>query len=632
MYDPDMKMGNGLSTPLLVRRPDGDKFALPFLDPLASKWIYDRQWMVLPSKVANISCSSMTPSVLLKYLNTVFATDFGLTVGVEACLAELIDDGCDLGHVYGHLRPWWPREGSIEEFDTLPTDMLARRQKDYKLRSTAMSGTRITNPRMPPRRVWDLYSNRILPYYALRPETNSEGGESLPRNLWTVSHSWRPPSERQSVLTTINEKAWRVPIPRGTTLNEIRNELLILGAEYVFLDVLCLRQKDEYLPESESIRKREWRLDIPTIGNIYNEGPGTDRPTVVYFNGLGLPFLNEKVDPKDPFHWFNRVWTLQESPRYIIFGGLEDKLSKIDLLTLTPWYHNRCQWPSGIRPDFVEQLINSSPFNMIHNVLTALHYLKPRSYSNPVDQVACLAYLLRCPTLPIYDADMDVEVAWSLLVECLPDSIRTTLLFSEFGIRRPSDPWQPTWKQAMAYTQGIGGSNVGFPEDENLKHLEGSSPTLGYRYGLDVYYHAAYIVNGCHIQVSVARPRPYSSTMVVKIPLAGETGYGSFRLIKHGKSIVLGTEYSLVSVGTLEHWVVVQVRGIRRIGSQKAIEVLKVSTLTIEHTTSNLVLDSDMDVMDFDFDSDYGDSYSSFSDENDLRTQLNGSPQLIVWR
>ena len=199
--------------------------------------------------------------------------------------------------------------------------------EDYKIQTEAVVGNHVTKSNIPPRRVWDLYTNRVLPYHAMGFALDS--APRLPTNLWAVSHSWRPASERQHVLTTINGKAWHVPIPKGTTLNTIRDELLILGAEYVFLDVLCLRQKDELLPEMEGIRKREWRVDIPTIGHVYNGRKHYDlssqTPIVIFFNGLGLPFRDDPVDPHDDFHWFNRVWTLQETPQVTVFGGLQHK-------------------------------------------------------------------------------------------------------------------------------------------------------------------------------------------------------------------------------------------------------------------------------------------------------------------
>lgn len=652
MDDPENEAADGLSDPLLVRRTVGNGFTLPFPGELAPTRVYNHQWAVLPSKVANIPCTSMDPGALLDTLNTIFDTRFRLTPGVEACLAEFIDDGCDLGQVYGYLRPWWPRDGSVAEFDTLPAEMLERRQKDYDLRSTAVTGNRITNPRIPPRRVWDLRANRVLPYHALKLRTPGDT-YIFGHQIWSVSHSWRPLSERQSVLSTINGKAWCVPIPIGTTLNAIRDELLVLGADYVFLDVLCLRQKDEHLPEFESIRKREWRLDIPTIGHVYNENP--DRPTIVYFNGLGLPFRNEKVDPNDQFHWFNRVWTLQESPSCMIIGGLINSGVDGGISPRGPFRVMGNSWPSALRQDFRE-LIKNCPRVFTSSCEDVLECVKSRSCANPVDQVACIAYLVRCDTLPIYDGDMDVEVAWQLLMECLPALDRTRLLFSDFGARRQSGSWQPTWEQAKAFAHSIphrpfaepgskfsyttnslqlpwekpepsthyiagppsrGSSSKYWSEptfqkatfsipnrrpivrsyDQDVLHLEGSSPTLGYMYGFDAYYHTPFVVVGCRIHGI----QPQRSTddgpqsVTIEMPLVGEADYRSFVVTKCGDSILPDTEYVLVSVSSFwskDIWVVAEVKGVRRINGEKAIELSKVSTMIIpdshDYTDSSL--------------------------------------------
>ena len=576
MDDPENAIPSGASTPFLVRRADGRGFTLPFSDPLTSSRSYPLQWTILPSKVANIPCAGATPTTLLERLNFIFETKFPLTPDLAACLTEFIDDGCDIGQVYGYSRPWWPFVHHVEDFCALPAAIRKRRQKDYGLRSAAINSNHITNPRIPPRRVWDLYANRVLPYHAMRPKTDWGGEEYPPDNLWAVSHSWVAPAERQSVLTTINGKAWRVPIPRGTTINDIRNELLLLGAEYVFLDVLCLRQKDELLPEFESIRKREWRLDIPTIGYIFNQYP--KRPVIIYFNGLGLPFRDGPVDPGDHLHWFNRVWTLQETPSQAIFGGLKSKLGQIDISDA------RSPGPLEMSGGFFEALKSMKTTNV--SLHTTLRTLAARAYSNPVDQVSCLAYLLGCATLPIYDADIDVEVAWGLLVECLPDVTRTILLFSDFGPRRISESWRPTWKQVKACRDFQSPSDI--KEEETLKHLDGSSSGLGYRHGFDAYYQKAYIIENCRIRVRQILGGENEHEVEVEVPSAREGGILSFRISQMGKTVLSeNTSYLLVSVGNLMYWVVAVEEGVQRIHEERALEVSKVSTLTISDPSAN---------------------------------------------
>ncbi len=59
-----------------------------------------------------------------------------------------------------------------------------------------------------------------------------------------------------------------VPIPKDANLDLIRIEMLNLGAEYAWLDVLCLRQLGG---RGEDLRKEEWKLDVPTIGHVYED-------------------------------------------------------------------------------------------------------------------------------------------------------------------------------------------------------------------------------------------------------------------------------------------------------------------------------------------------------------------------
>ena len=545
-------------------------FTLPRSEHLTRQPVFQHRWTVLPDELADLPCADVKPSALLDWINSIFEVKFTLKDRLEAALLEFIDDSCDVGQIYGYLRPWMYDVHNEDELAELPDTLRERRRADFELRSTAINNNRITNPRIPPRRVWDLYANRVLPYYALAPD--SRGEDRLPSNLWAVSHSWVAPCERKSVLTTINGNAWRIPIPRGTTLDQIRHELLILGAEYVFLDVLCLRQEDEHLPEFESIRKREWKLDVPTIGYIYNEN--LNRPVIVYFNGLGLPFTDDGTVRRSKHHWFNRVWTLQECPRCLIPGGLKSHTNNIRAIRVG---FNTRPGPSALEwasPDFSNRF--ESLLRTFRGLGKCVKEVQSRFCSNPVDRVACLAYLLNCPTLPIYDADVGVEGAWRLLIECMPGSTRTQLLFAGFSARAKVGSWQPTWEQLKSYTRI---PSLPLSEDEQLKHLDGSSASFGYRHGLDAYYHRAYVIEGCRISVPSSRGQAIHDA--VQIPLADGTGYGAFSISEWDHPIPRGAKYLLISVGKLKYWVVAQIEGIRRINGERALEVSQVSTLTI---------------------------------------------------
>ena len=170
-----------------------------------------------------------------------------------------------------------------------------------------------------PRRLWDLRSNRVVDFQMLHA---SQPNAQIAPPFWAVTHSWT--SDMSSVSTPINQHQWPVPLPKNITLDDLRTELLALGAEYIWLDVICLRQKtevdfleqlkqqgwkldvDSEVVSRENLRQQEWKLDVPTIGNIYRAATKIVR----YFNGLGIRFSNHGWD--DPRHWLQRAWTLQE--------------------------------------------------------------------------------------------------------------------------------------------------------------------------------------------------------------------------------------------------------------------------------------------------------------------------------
>ena len=133
----------------------------------------------------------------------------------------------------------------------------------------------------------------------------------MPHEFLAISHSWT--NDMQLWMTPINHYQWSVPLPNGITFEKIRWEALHAGAQYCWLDVLCLRQRTtEYVDGvprlvNELQRGEEWSIDIPTIGNIYRQASMVQR----YLNGLGRELKLTGWD--DPRYWTRRAWTLQET-------------------------------------------------------------------------------------------------------------------------------------------------------------------------------------------------------------------------------------------------------------------------------------------------------------------------------
>ena len=243
------------------------------------------------------------------------------------------------------------------------------------------------------RRLWDLKCNRVINFqflHAVQPETLT---------FWAVTHSWTGDMSR--VWTTINQHQWAIPLPSGVSLDSLRSELLTMGAEYVWIDVVCLRQSGpvSYL---ESLKREEWKLDVPTIGNIYRSAARIIR----YFNGLGVPFRYSGWD--DTRHWLQRAWTLQEiaDENTTINGGIPRNRGQVLLNSQSKVGGRVVKLRDAIRP--VTRL--AAQIDGLHGceVYELVQEMNKRHASQAVDRISGLFYLLRPSKLPCYDTQMDL--------------------------------------------------------------------------------------------------------------------------------------------------------------------------------------------------------------------------------
>ncbi len=267
-------------------------------------------------------------------------------------------------------------------------------EKDVEMRRKVLVYDRITTREIPPRRVWDLYANRVVPYWVAR------------KTPWGISHAWVDDEDRMDVMTVINGKEWPVPMPKDTNLDLIRIEMLNAGAEYTWLDVLCLRQPGG---TGEHLRREEWKLDVPTIRSVYQEA----ERVVCYFNGLGRP-LNLPTDYFESDRcWFRRAWTLQEIAKDAIIGGEtgNDAMGK------------------EVRKRFDEQLISLQKIIASGGALHLVSQMQHRVSKKPLDKVAGLVYLLQTYSIPIYDVEQSAADAWEVLVDVMWPEFRAQLLF-----------------------------------------------------------------------------------------------------------------------------------------------------------------------------------------------------------
>ncbi|KAK0449098.1 uncharacterized protein EV420DRAFT_792183 [Desarmillaria tabescens] len=374
---------------------------------------------VISSALANVPCASLGIQGILDLLNAILETSHTLdTPSVSSLLEDCITQNYDFGAAYGRLRRVW------KSYDggTMQDELRKHEEGDWKMRREALAGNRIVEPDLPPRRVWDLYSNRVVPYWVT---------EGWPE---PISHAWVDEKDRVDVWTPINGKKWPVPIPNDADLRLIRIEMLNLGYEYTWLDVLCLRQVGGL---REDLRVEEWKLDVPTIGRVYRFVR-----VVIYLSGLGQPLILKEGDLESDRSWFRCAWTVQEvGSERIIAGDTpdgpmharpidEDGNYEIEILT-----------------QFHRQL--KSFQRRYQYIFSALADMQKRVSTNPVDKVAGLAFPLWPKTIPAYHESESLEEAWTVLVNTMRSVMRVDFLFLYPEAGQGCKKWRPTWEQVM---------------------------------------------------------------------------------------------------------------------------------------------------------------------------------------
>lgn len=397
---------------------------------------------VIPSSLADKKYASFKVQDLLDDLNSVMGTSFSLVKPfLQFHLDRCISLDYDFGMAYSYFRRQW-----LSDLTTRAADMDDARSEDARLRQDALDRAEsyITNPKLPPRRVWDLCSNRVIPYYWW-------GGDL--KQCLPVSHSWVAEDERSYVSTPINEHKWPVPIPKDLRLERVRIELLNYAMsddrpheklEYSWLDVLCLRQVGEDVGEAQ--REEEWITDVPTIGHIYRHDNFETR-ALIYFNGLGLPFRYDGYD--NVRHWFNRTWTVQEAVNKPYLGGATPESPSLPLSPEQPG-QKLAEFAKHFRSAFWElEAEGIRPFS--RHIIT----MRERDAVNELDKILGLASLSAPERLPIYDAALlkknpalVKEDTWEVLVKAIGGRSRAHLFFW-YPVAGAIYSWMPSWSQAM---------------------------------------------------------------------------------------------------------------------------------------------------------------------------------------
>ncbi len=225
------------------------------------------------------------------------------------------------------------------------------------------------------------------------------------------------------------------PTPKDADLNLIRIEMLNLGVEYAWLDVLCLRQKEDGGPR-EDLRMEEWRLDVPTIGRVYELNK-----VVIYLSGLGRLLRLKDSDLDSDRNWFRRAWTLQEvGDEHIIAGDTPDGPMHAQPI-------DGGNYETALLTRFHEEL--NSVQRDLGQIFAVLADMQKRVSTNPVDKVAGLAFPLQPYTIPAYHESETLEDAWTALVDAMNTGTRARFFFMYPGIGLGCKKWRPTWDQVM---------------------------------------------------------------------------------------------------------------------------------------------------------------------------------------
>ncbi len=78
---------------------------------------------------------------------------------------------------------------------------------------------------------------------------------------------------------------------------------------------------------------------------------------------------------------------------------------------------------------FNEQLALVRDIRGLNLTLEIVSEMQKRVSTKPLDKVAGLVHLLRCESVPIYDAGQSVEDAWEVLMDFMWIACRAELLF-----------------------------------------------------------------------------------------------------------------------------------------------------------------------------------------------------------
>ncbi|PBK74793.1 hypothetical protein ARMSODRAFT_1013780 [Armillaria solidipes] len=297
--------------------------------------------------------------------------------------------------------------------------------------------------------------------------------------------------------------------------------MLNLGAEYAWLDVLCLRQKGGL---REDLREEEWKVNVPTIGSVY----GDAKKVVCYLSGLGRPLSSDADNLESDRCWFKRAWTLQEISRDPIIG--------------------RDTGDEQLRAKFKGQLLSLQDIRG-GNVYDVLSEMQKRVSTHPVDKIAGMAYLMGSESIPAYYGKQSEEDAWIALIDVTANWCQPDFLF--LHPKPGTKSWRPSWKQVMTEKLPLKG-----------KPAWGSSwiKQLGMEKAKTSSFNDGYIIESALVR-GLSEGNPQGQERHGKLVEDNTGTHHTFKIVTHHQYPIPDGLYTLLGADSkdfrvLLHWVV----------------------------------------------------------------------------
>lgn len=141
--------------------------------PVLNQQSYTGRKPVIPSALANTLCADLSISELLEKFNAALGTSYNqLTGGVCSVLEDCILKNYDFGTAYACLRPFWNHFRFKKKLATIVDELSNREVRQQKMLQDVLVEDKILVSYVPPRRIWDLCSNRVVSW----PVTHQEWG------------------------------------------------------------------------------------------------------------------------------------------------------------------------------------------------------------------------------------------------------------------------------------------------------------------------------------------------------------------------------------------------------------------------------------------------------------------------